>query len=274
MKPISVNFHITKTCNYSCQFCFATFKDQNRTTSLNEAKAIIKLLRDAGTEKINFAGGEPTLYPNFGHLIKYAKELKLTTSIISNGAKIPQLLPKYGEFIDWVGLSVDSSNEITQAQLGRGSGDHVKKSEELFQQLHKFGVKVKLNTVVTSLNYKEDMSKFIAKVKPDRWKVFQVLPIKGQNDGYVEKLLISKDKFQLFLENNSKLEKFKPVVEDNNLMISSYLMIDPTGRFYNNQNGHYIYSSPILEKGVESAINEVEWNSQKFLSRGGEYKWS
>lgn len=27
MRPVSVNFHLYKPCNYRCRFCFATFRD-------------------------------------------------------------------------------------------------------------------------------------------------------------------------------------------------------------------------------------------------------
>ncbi len=54
---------------------------------------------------------------------------------------------------------------------------------------------MKLNTVVTALNCREDMSAFVLRFQPERWKVFQVLPMAGQNDGDVEPLLIDDDSF-------------------------------------------------------------------------------
>src|SRR5690242_17680348 len=62
--PVSVNYHFTRRCNKSCGFCFHT-----ATTSYMEkpdkAKKGLRLLKDAGMQKINFAGGEPFLYPKF-----------------------------------------------------------------------------------------------------------------------------------------------------------------------------------------------------------------
>jgi hypothetical protein len=48
---------------------------------------------------------------------------------------------------------------------------------------------------VTSLNHHEDLSPLVRAMYPDRWKVFQVLPIIGQNDGIVEELLITTEQF-------------------------------------------------------------------------------
>ena len=40
------------------------------------------------------------------------------------------------------------------------------------------------------VNWREDMSAFVRRVQPERWKVFQVFPIGGQNDDAVDDLLI------------------------------------------------------------------------------------
>jgi radical S-adenosyl methionine domain-containing protein 2 len=45
------------------------------------------------------------------------------------------------------------------------------------------GFKLKLNTVVSEPNKDDDMTELIKRLRPDRWKVFKVLPVAGQNDG-------------------------------------------------------------------------------------------
>jgi len=42
------------------------------------------------------------------------------------------------------------------------------------------GIRLKINTVVSKLNYNEDLSWLIKKIKPERWKVFQILRIRNQ----------------------------------------------------------------------------------------------
>ncbi|MGB3205998.1 MAG: viperin family antiviral radical SAM protein [Crinalium sp.] len=275
MQPISVNFHLWKPCNYHCKFCFATFRDVQGYLSCSDAKRLLLLLREAGTEKINFAGGEPTLHPYFSELLSEARRLGFVTSIVSNGARIAELLEKDADNIDWVALSVDSASEVIQKSLGRGNGDHVERSIALFDELHRYNIHVKLNTVVTSLNFQEDMSAFVRRVRPERWKVFQVLKVDGQNDGSVEELLISTQQFQEFVERHENLSKegFQPVAEANDLMKNSYVMIDPQGRFYNDNMGSYLYSCPILEVGVNAALSQVAWNVDNFLARDGIYAW-
>ena len=48
--------------------------------------------------------------------------------------------------------------------------------------LRQYGVRIKVNTVVTRSNLKEDLTGFILEACPERWKLLQVLPVKGQND--------------------------------------------------------------------------------------------
>ena len=46
-KPLSVNYHFTRQCNYQCGFCFHTAKT-SFVLPLQEAKRGIKLLKEAG----------------------------------------------------------------------------------------------------------------------------------------------------------------------------------------------------------------------------------
>lgn len=275
MTPVAINYHLYKPCNLRCQFCFATFRDVSGQLSLAGERRLIGVLRERGAEKINFAGGEPTLYRHLGELVRYAKSLGFVTSIVTNGARLEQLLDEAGEALDWVALSVDSANEGTQRLLGRGKGTHVGQALRLADRCRALGVGLKLNTVVTALNWQEDMSEFVRRFAPQRWKVFQVLRVVGQNDGMVEPLLISARQFEAFVARHAHLaaEGFEAVAEDNDAMTDSYAMIDPLGRFFGNGDGVQSYSRPILEVGVEQALIEVGYDNDKFDSRGGHWDW-
>ncbi|MGQ4876302.1 MAG: viperin family antiviral radical SAM protein, partial [Promethearchaeia archaeon] len=176
----SINLHFWPHCNFTCKYCFTQFKNFKRILTKNQWFQIIGLLRDYNVRKINFVGGEPTLCPFLGELIIFSKNLGLITSIVSNGTGITQkFIDQYGEYIDWIGLSLDSGNEIIQKALGRGNGNYVRDTIEKSKMIKKAGIKLKINTVVTRLNYLEDMQNIIGLIKPDRWKVFQILEIKG-----------------------------------------------------------------------------------------------
>lgn len=275
MQVESVNFHLYKPCNDRCTFCFATFRDVEGQVSFQEVCRIIDALRAAGVRKINFVGGEPTLYREIGPTIQHAKSLGLTTSIVTNGARLGRLLERHAAALDWVGLSADSGIEAVQRGLGRGRGNHVERTVAHAHALRGLKIRVKLNSVVTAATWLEDMSDLVRRIGPERWKVFQVLPMKGQNTGSVERLLVSPTQFAAFVERHRYLavEGFAPVVEDNTAMMGSYAMVDPVGRFFGNATGEHVYSAPILEVGVAAALAQVGFSPSKFAERGGRYPW-
>ena len=269
---ISVNWHLWPRCNNRCKFCFGTFKEIQAVLSRKEALEIPSILKSVGTEKLSFTGGEPLLCPHLGELIKETKKLGITTMLITSGSLLCKtFIEQHKNYIDWITLSVDSSNEETQYKLGRGSGNHIQKIKEIVKDVHIAGINLKINTVVTSLNWEEEMSELIRELNPDRWKVFQVLSVKGQNDDNFQSLQTSNKQFETFISIH---ENLNPIAENNKIMRESYLMLDALGRFFQNTRGFLEYSSSILEMDPVKALNQVGWNFKSFLDRGGLYEWS
>ena len=282
----SVNFHLWKPCNMRCGFCFATFQDINPEylpegyLPEEDAKLLVSNLAEAGFDKINFAGGEPTLCPWLSDLIETAKGYGMTTSIVTNGSMITETyLDKIDGHLDWVGLSIDTLDGDTQKRMGRAvRGTHPMTEGEYLQcvnAIKRRGIRLKINTVVTSMNWGEDLTRFIRLAKPERWKVFQVLPVIGQNDDRIAEFEISRPQFESYVKRCRIVEgdDIHVVPESNELMTGSYVMISPDGRFYDNTNGKHTYSTSILEVGVVQALKEVRIEYERFRLRGGQYAW-
>jgi radical S-adenosyl methionine domain-containing protein 2 len=279
----ALNFHLYEPCNMRCGFCFATFQDVKRSIlpkghlPKEEAIKLMHLIGQSGLfQKINFAGGEPTLCPWLGELIQIAKSYGLTTSIVTNGTKLTDTwLAGMRPYLDWIGISMDSLSDETNLLSGRAITGKKVLTLEAYQaiclKIKKFGYRLKINTVVHRLNWQEDFSEFIIEIQPERWKVFQVLPIEGQNDGKVEEFLISDAQFEAFIQRHQHLACLVP--ETNEAIQGSYLMIDPAGRFFDNSEGKHRYSSPILAIGIEEALTQIGADYRKFLQRGGVYAW-
>ncbi|PVH91017.1 radical SAM enzyme [Periconia macrospinosa] len=276
--PVAVNYHFTRRCNKTCGFCFHT-----ATTSYmeqpNNAKRGLLLLKRAGMKKINFAGGEPFLYTKFlGEMVDFCKEdLHLeSVSIVSNGSLVKEsFLEKHGSNIDILAVSCDSFDEATNIAIGRGSGDQVPQLYKIGTWCRRYGIKFKINTVVCRLNYEEDMNKHIDTLKPFRWKCFQVLIVAGENDSKDtlrdgRKFTITDQEYQSFCQRHSRQKSF--VAEPNRLMAKSYLILDEYMRFLD-RNGREP-SDPILEVGVQKALESVYWDEKAFKDRGGIYDWS
>ena len=276
-QPIpAINFHLLQACNMACGHCFAVSLPMNRLT-LDESSEIIGLLSQAGFEKINFAGGEPMLYPELDHLIREAKESGMTTSIVTNGTRITDVwLDGMSGYLDWIALSIDSANPDTHMRSGRVTCDGAIRTEkylEMCRSIRQHGMRLKINTVVTHYNRDEDMTGFIREAAPERWKIMRVLTVMGQNDHNAGLFEVTGGQFDAYVERNRSVGDIIVVPESNDLMTSSYVMIDPTGRFFDNAKGRHTYSRPILQVGVSDALQDVKTDPGRFGLRGGYYEW-
>jgi radical S-adenosyl methionine domain-containing protein 2 len=239
----------------------------------------LHILKNSGTRKINFAGGEPFLFPSYlGELIKQCKEnIKIEKiSIVTNGSLVKRdFFLKYGKYIDVFGVSCDSFIKETNRKIGRGKkGENVKKLFEIRDLCREYGIKFKLNTVVCKYNKDENMVENIQKLNPDRWKVFQVLMVRGENEDSsklrdVTKFQISKEEFQQFVERHKEIKCMIP--ESNDTMKSSYLILDEKMRFLDKGDGEELCSESILDVGVENALKNIVYDEKEFKKRKGDY---
>lgn len=207
-------------------------------------------------------------------------------------------MEEYGKHVDLLAISVDSFNTEVNEKIGRREkgkeSNHIEKLFQVREWCTKYGIKFKLNTVVNQYNYQEDMNDQITKLNPSRWKVFQVLPLegkfqsknfskaltlnccfskKGENQGpnsvrKVEPFLIGKSQFDEFVERHKDQE---PVVEDNETMKTSYLLLDEQFRFLDCSENSKKPSKSILQVGVKEALKQSGYDREKFVKRGGEF---
>ena len=201
----SVNFHLWKPCNMRCRFCFATFQDVGQDVlpsghlPREGCLSVVEALASAGFDKINFAGGEPTLCPWLPDLIRRAREFGCTTSVVTNGSRItPEWLDHVDGCLDWAALSIDTVDPQKLEASGRTTRDGPLSENDYLgaiDMLKERGIRLKINTVVTRNNCDEDLTGFITKARPERWKLLQVLPIRGQNDGLVDDQVITAEQF-------------------------------------------------------------------------------
>ncbi|HWQ91088.1 MAG TPA: viperin family antiviral radical SAM protein [Clostridia bacterium] len=279
-----MNIHLTRLCNFRCRYCYAVFSESD-SAQIPQA-ALLEILESIAREaqfsegqatKVNFAGGEPLLYPGLLDAVKSAKSLGLRTSIVTNGSRLePELIQKFSGVLDILALSVDSMAAATNREIGR----HDRKCSPgldfyrvLASRTHAAGVRLKINTVVNRLNLRETLGPQISALHPFRWKILQAKKILGQNDAQFDAIAVTASEFQEYVLRNSR--EVQPgiavVPETSDDMTASYAMIAPNGCFFDNTNGRYDYSQPILEVGIRAAFHQVQFNLIKFAERGGVY---
>jgi len=220
---------------------------------------------------------------NLGEHVRFAKEeAGFKTSIIANASRLTSTwLMTYVPYLDQIGISCDSVHDKVQKMLGRGFGNHVEITKRALlrirqlNQEHDYNIAIKLNTVVLRHNYMEDWSDFIIQNGAQRWKIFKMLKIKGENDASYDDLSITEEQFRMFVDRHNHLRsKGVTIAEENNTdMTQSYIMVTPDGKFYqNNDDSKCKHSENILDSGVQQALEDVGFDSKKFEQRGGSYE--
>ncbi len=270
------NFHLTNSCNYNCTYCFGKFPEK-KDLPLKEACSVVdniaRYFSKNGIKdgRINLAGGEPLLYLHLDDLIEYIYAYGLKASIITNGSMLTEeRISHWKDKVYCIGLSLDSAIPETNLTIGRSCKNKaptVKQAVRITQAIHRNGIKLKINTVVSKLNVNEDMAEFYKRLKPDRLKFLQVEIIDGINDG-AEKLAITKKAFDEFCKRHNKCCN-ETICEKSESLENSYLMINPQGEFQLNDSGKYKTYGSCLEEDLSEILSRVPISSDKFNSRYG-----
>ncbi|MFE6510449.1 viperin family antiviral radical SAM protein [Nocardioides sp. NPDC057767] len=296
-----VNLHVTERCNYRCTYCFGKWgllQESSAETSVwvdtETAYRIMweladKFRRDRGADspiRFNFVGGEPALLPNIDDLVDYARSiLKTRVSYVTNGLMLRRFDAEWtAENIDVVGISVDSSLHSSNREIGR-----VTRSGKVFdlmeaairvqairQAADRLGTRkpeIKVNTVVSELNCRENFDAVLAAIRPDRWKLLKMLPV------YSAKTAITDEEFRNFAKRHRKFVRKRPgyksvliTTEDNDEMTGSYAMVDPLARFFwydELPESGYRYSEPMTAVSADEAwaVAGLHWDEEKYGAR-------
>lgn len=297
--PLSVNYHFTRECQYSCKFCFHTAKS-SYVAPVDEAKAVMLLLVRRGMRKINFSGGEPFIEPKWlGEMVRYcSEELRPegleSVSIVSNGQRITEEWMKlHARHVDIIAVSCDSFDKKTCKRLGRSTAGEKRSQIEILKFVanlcRKYEVIVKVNTVITNMNVDEDMSAQIREVNPERWKVFQMLLVEGENhgEGVIYKrrrfdartLLVDDRHFDDFCQRHGRELGDVVVPEPNTDMRASYFILDERLRFLDCSTGGKKPTAPLAKvtddsEAVDAILRGAGFDQTAFERRGGKYAWS
>ena len=288
IEELVINWHLTEVCNFRCPYCYSSWKNPNIKGELwrndiqsrrlleyiynffapsNLSNPLRASLRWHAV-RLSLAGGEPTLLG--GRLVDIATEAKklgFNVSLITNGSR-PETISDIAGYLDMLGISIDSANQETNAYIGRACRNRSPISAadiiSIVRRVRacRHGIAIKINTVVNALNAEEDMSAFILKARPDRWKIMRMLPT------VTEALSVGSGVFQSFVDRHHKLLQLI-TVEHNSDMTQSYIMVDPYGRFFQNQSQMqgYQYSSQITRIGAEGAFLENKFCPTAFATR-------
>jgi radical S-adenosyl methionine domain-containing protein 2 len=288
-----VNWHVTEACNYRCRYCYSHWEREpnrldvirNEVASRDLIEALWQFFRPDNDSnplrrklqwsniRLSLAGGEPMLHArHVARVARHAKALGMRVSMITNGSLLPRVTGELNELarsLDMLGLSIDAISDSRNRAIGRTdrkggtlSLEQLVRMTDNLRTAHP-GLSIKVNTVVNAFNVHDDLRGVIDALRPDRWKLLRVLPVVNKD------LVVSDTDFAAFVARHACMET-RVSVEDNRDMLSSYLMVDPQGRFFQNgkdESYGYVYSQPITPDTVERAFLSVPFDACKFASR-------
>jgi radical S-adenosyl methionine domain-containing protein 2 len=277
--PVVIKWHVTEACNFECGYCYAKWERRPNETDIirdeDATRALLEALYDRfqsrlAPPRLNFAGGEPLLHPQrLLSAVRLARSIGFDVSLISNGSRLnSRLISDLVPELSMLGLSIDAVRPETLAAIGRqdraGRIISVAGLARLMTQARRVNptLDLKINTVVCAPNWMEDLTPMIREFAPQRWKVLRMLPVVS------DELAVTVSQFRAFLDRHCSLADLMSI-EDTDAMTSSYVMVDPSGRFFQNRVDArgYDYSLPILDVGARQAFAQIGWSPVKFQTR-------
>jgi mycofactocin radical SAM maturase len=123
--PICLTWELTYACNLQCVHCLSSSGRRDPAElSTGEAETLIDELEALRVFYVNVGGGEPTIRPDFWHLLSYAVDRGIGVKFSTNGSRIDSAAAADLAAMDYVDvqISVDGADEaVNDAVRGAGS---------------------------------------------------------------------------------------------------------------------------------------------------------
>jgi MoaA/NifB/PqqE/SkfB family radical SAM enzyme len=149
--PISINLDLTSACNFSCPFCVdSKLINAGKSLTSAEVKKTVDTLHSHGLlSVILIGGGEPTLYRDFGEVVRYIKSKNLQIGIVTNGSRLEKIeaIVETLKEKDWIRISIDAAGEEVFRDI------HLPKTRVTLKRILEKAKKVKEKNPMVSLGY-------------------------------------------------------------------------------------------------------------------------
>lgn len=152
--PICLTWELTYACNLNCVHCLSSSGRRDpRELSTRECEAVIDELQRMRVFYINIGGGEPTVRPDFWHLIDYSVAHDVGVKFSTNGVLLDKARARRlaaNDYVD-VQVSLDGATAEVNDRI-RGAGSYATALRAL-ENLNEAGFQnAKLSVVVTREN--------------------------------------------------------------------------------------------------------------------------
>ncbi|KQT93846.1 mycofactocin radical SAM maturase [Marmoricola sp. Leaf446] len=125
--PICLTWELTYACNLACAHCLSSSgKRDPRELSTEQCEAVIDELQRMQVFYVNIGGGEPTIRPDFWHLLEYAVDHQVGVKFSTNGVRITPERARFLASTDYVDVQISldgATAEVNDYVRGPGSFD-------------------------------------------------------------------------------------------------------------------------------------------------------
>lgn len=201
--PVLVGWSITNKCNSMCRYCGIVDYWPSELNS-REVIALLHLLREAGTTRIHFSGGEPLLRDDFGEILSVCSGYNITTVVLTNGSLFTQRI-NWLKKVAFVRISFDGPEEVHDYIRNR-KGSH-KEVIEALECARKERIPVVLNVTIGRHNI--DYFDYILSIASRYGARVKIYPINnlliGQKN--IDELVCSPQEYAVFSDKLLRLKK-------------------------------------------------------------------
>src|SRR3978361_1606640 len=123
--PICLTWELTYACNLSCVHCLSSSGRRDpRELTTAQCEAVIDELQAMQVFYVNIGGGEPTVRPDFWHLLDYAVRHRVGVKFSTNGIKLDRKRAAQVAATDYVDVQISldgATAEVNDRVRGEGS---------------------------------------------------------------------------------------------------------------------------------------------------------
>src|SRR4029079_17630510 len=123
--PICLTWELTYACNLECAHCLSSSGRRDpRELTTEQCEAVMDELQRMPVCYVNSGGGEPTIRPDFWHLLEYAVDHQVGVKFSTNGVRITPERARFLASTDYVDVQVSldgATLEVNDFVRGPGS---------------------------------------------------------------------------------------------------------------------------------------------------------
>lgn len=146
---------ITERCNNQCKYCFRNEIEKTHDMSMDSLNVILSELDSLNVKRVILSGGEVTLHPDFGLILKTIEKYRFDVSLFSNGIigdKEINLINK--STVKTVYLSLDGTKDCYNETRGGATVSTIKNT------IKKIDKKIAIMNTLSLNNY-DNVEEFI-----------------------------------------------------------------------------------------------------------------